>query len=324
MQPSDCQLGWAPLSARAGSSTTTTTSSATGWMGVHRQLRDAAHDGVVEVGPNRGQRRGVALLGEVGRELLLDEMHAALAAHVLGHRAEVALVMDHADHHVVLDEDGRAKQVARLITVRIAHDWGVHALEAAEDFRDLVLVSWFDTVGDGRKWHHMPPSTLMVTPVMYRDTSLARKSTAAATSALVPRRPSAVMALMRSTTGGGSPVPLLVGESLERNLAVHADVVHDHVEAAERDPAGLRERGNARLVGDIGLDDAVAVAKFLQLAGEAVSRLALVVVAGHDMGPGARECERCFPADPASATGDQDSFACKSEVHASPPVRADT
>src|SRR6266566_1730222 len=49
----------------------------------------------------------------------------------------------------------------------------------------------------------------------------------------------------------------------------------DHVEAAEGHPAGVRKRGNARWVRDIGLDYAVAVANFLQLAGETVCCLAL-------------------------------------------------
>ena len=47
-------------------------------------------------------------------------------------------------------KNGSTEQAAgQLLALPSTHDRGVHPLESGEDVRDLVLMSWLDTVGNG-------------------------------------------------------------------------------------------------------------------------------------------------------------------------------
>src|SRR5829696_3605591 len=78
------------------------------------------------------------------------------------------------------------------------------------DFLPALLKILFQAGTDAhpqrRSDHDMPPSTLMVSPVMYREASLARKSTTSAISSGVPNRPSAARAAIDARRSGDMSV----------------------------------------------------------------------------------------------------------------------
>ena len=107
-------------------------------MGVDGQLGHRPHGRVAEVRREPLVGRRLALLCEVRRELLLQDVHPLLRGHMPGDGGEVALVVDDPDQDVVLEEHGRPQQPPGRLVLGVREVRGVDPLEPREDRGDLI------------------------------------------------------------------------------------------------------------------------------------------------------------------------------------------